>query len=417
MDETFVRLKRVLEAAAIASGNRDRLAAAGLINPTSSKHTVQLSPDWQKAFLNLRPIDKQTIRSNPGLFVADVDDVVYRGTTSGSRGQSFIYFAGSAWNEARIQARRRSLAWWGIDDNSPIVNVASRLLPVRAIDVAIAGQPNQDFLQLLCNLLAERPVVIRGYPSRLCEVATQLYHTGTPAVVAVLCTGECLFDYQRSLLEAVFQAPVVEEYGCQETGISGLTCPEAGRLHLDAERCLYEVIDGQLVTTDLLNHVMPLVRYKCGDLIDLDTEPCPCGRPGLTGKILGRIEDGIRTLEGIKRPGEITMPPLEGILNYQVVRRQGTEIDVWLQPVNSASFTEKSLEPLLDWTDATFGEVSAQIFLEDTQDTNPIAESSCDDASWIQRITKSSWIDWLNEPVLPLGAARKTAQLDRRHVW
>ncbi len=413
MNQTLKHLKRVLEVAATTPGNCDRFFKAGLIH---TNDYLQLSPDWQEAFLNLRPIDKETVRESPGLFLADVNDIVYRGATSGSRGQSFIYFAGTKWNEVRIRSRRRALEWWGIDNNTPIINVASRMQPVRAIDVAIAGEPTQDFIHTLSTLLTERPVVIRGYPSRLCEVATQFKSKSTPSVIAVICTGECLFEYQRALLEEVFHAPVINEYGCQETGIFGLTCPEAGHLHLDGERCLYEVIDGQLVTTDLFNLVMPVVRYKCGDLLKLNTQPCPCGRPGFTAKVLGRIEDNVRTVEGLKRPGEISMPALEGILNYQIVRREGTQIDVWIQPEDSADFTPHSLEPLVTWMDATFGEVRAEIFLDDAQEMNTTSEHRCDDAFWIRCITKESWAQWLNEPRLPKGAAFKAAQLLKKLV-
>ena len=408
MDKSIANSQRVLEAAARVRGNRKRFLEAGLLDTSSSQ--VELSPNWQNAFLKLRPIDKQTVRKNPGLFLASVSDVVYRGTTSGSRGQHFIYFAGREWNEARIRARRQSLAWWGIDEKTPIINVASRLFPVREIDMAIAGKPDKDFIHLLLARLVERQSAIRGYPSRLCEVATNFPRQNAPPVIAVICTGECLFEYQRQLLEKVFHAPVIEEYGCQETGISGLTCPEAGRLHLDADRCLYEIIDGQLVTTDLLNYVMPVVRYKCGDIIDFNTDPCPCGRPGPTGKIFGRVEDCVRTADGIKHPGEIIMPPMEGILNYHVVRRQGRRLDIWLCPADADIGNELSLEPLSEWINATFGKVSAQIFLDET-DRAQAQQSSCDDALWISSITRGRWADWLKDPALPSGEVRKASEL------
>lgn len=387
----IINLQRVIEAAASAPGNRDRFIQCGL---------APNSKNWYDAFLQLQPIDKQTIRQNPGLFLAQADDVVYRGNTSGSRGQSYVYFAGKEWNEARIAARRRSLAWWGIDDDTPIINVASRLLPVRKVDIAIAGKVDRDFLYQLISLLKKRPVVIRGYPSRLCEVASYL---NPIKALAVICTGECLFDYQKALLEQVFQAPVINEYGCQETGISGLTCPEKGNLHLDSDRCLYEIIDGQLVTTDLYNYVMPLVRYKCGDILQLDS--CSCGRKGLTATIKGRIEDRIRTKDGVKYPGEIIMPPLEGILSYQVVREKNS-IDIFIQ----VSRDEISLKPLQDWTQSIFGEVEAQVFLDDTPllDTVPI---SYNDAEWTRSITQQPWSKWLNQPVIFTGMGSKAAQL------
>jgi phenylacetate-coenzyme A ligase PaaK-like adenylate-forming protein len=393
-------LQRVLKVAATVPGNRDRFQAAGLINPSG-----KLVSDWQDAFKQLTPIDKHTVRHNPGLFLADATDVVYRGMTSGSRGKHFIYFAGAEWNQVRIAARRRSLAWWNIDDNTPIINVASRLLPVRPVDMAIAGVIDDDFINSLLKLLQEHLCVIRGYPSRLCEVATKLINNKIPPVQAVICTGEYLFDFQQQLLAAVFNAPVIVEYGCQETGISGMTCPEAGRLHLDSDRAFYEVIDGELVTTDLFNYVMPLVRYKCGDVLELDEEPCVCGRPGLTAKILGRIEDKVKTREGVKYPGEIIMPPLDSILNYQVVRQQD-HIDIWLQPQPG----EISLEALSDWIQTTFGEVSVQILLDDSTWESP-KKFSVNSTSWIRTITEKSWSDWFKQGYVPEGDVKKTAQL------
>ena len=152
----------------------------------------------------------------------------------------------------------------------------------------MAGIIDGDLLKELFAILQKSPSVIRGYPSRLCDVAGVLYGLGQkiPPVLGVICTGENLFDFQRQILGEVFNASVIEEYGCQETGIWGMTCPEAGRLHLDSgtpldsrktNRCLYEIINGELVTTDLFNYVMPLVRYKCGDILELESKPCSCG--------------------------------------------------------------------------------------------------------------------------------------------
>jgi phenylacetate-CoA ligase len=390
--DKIINLQRVIEAAAIAPGNRDRFIQCGL---------APNNPNWHDAFLQLQPIDKQTIRQNPGLFLAQADDIVYRGSTSGSRGQSYVYFAGNQWNEARIAARRRSLAWWGIDDDIPIVNVASRLLPIRKVDMAVSGKIDRAFLSQLINLLKKRPVVIRGYPSRLCEVASYL---NPIPVLAVICTGECLFDYQKALLEEVFQAPVINEYGCQETGVSGLSCPEKGNLHLDSDRCLYEIIDGELVTTDLYNTVMPLVRYKSGDILQLDS--CDCRRGGITAKIKGRIEDRICTKNVVKYAGEIIMPPLEGILSYQVVREKDS-VDIKIQ----SSSNEISLNPLQDWTKSIFGEVKAQVFLDDTPLLDTIPKLSYNDAEWTCSLTQQPWSKWLNQPVKFTGMGSKAAQL------
>lgn len=412
MDEvTTATLQLLLEVAAIAPGNRERFLAAGLLSPQPSTGTLQLVADWQTAFRRLSVLSKETVRANPGKFLATAEDIVYRGSTSGSKGQHFVYFAGTAWNEARLQTRYRSLEWWGIDDTVPIVNVASRLFPLRLQDITLIGPLDSAMIQRLLEQLINQPSAIRGYPSRLCEVATLLKGQLIPRVVAVICTGECLFDFQKHLLEQVFSAPVANEYGCQETGISGLTCPEAGRLHLDTNRCLYEVVDDQLVTTDLLNIVMPLVRYQCCDVLRLDTDLCPCGRPEPTATLLGRQEDWICTVQGKQRPGAISMPTFDGILHYQIIREAETQMTIRVQP--DKSDRPMSFEAMASWVEATFGAVSVQVLLEaSSSDSHSRSfDPECDTEAWIQGITGGAWAEWLRQSALPSGELRHQAQL------
>jgi hypothetical protein len=280
-------LGSVLAAAAIAPGNRSRFLAAGLIDQSGG-----LVTDWDQAFARLAPLRKVDVRSQPGEFLAQAHDVVYRGQTSGTQSTALTYFAGDRWNQLRIAARSRGFAWWGIGPETPTLNLASRLSPVRSGDRSLVGPIDADFLARLYLLVGPEPIVLRGYPSRLCEVAQALRQMGmqiqTSAIVAVVATGECLFESQRSLLSETFQSPVINEYGCQETGISGMSCPESGRLHLDQDRALYEIVDGELLTTDLANTTMPMVRYSCGDRVEFYSDPCPCGRSGLTARVLGR---------------------------------------------------------------------------------------------------------------------------------
>jgi phenylacetate-coenzyme A ligase PaaK-like adenylate-forming protein len=404
--QTAIKLKRVLQVAATVPGNYHRFLQAGLID--SQSDFPQLVSHWQTAFANLQPIDKQIVRQNPGLFLANVEDLVYRGMTSGTSGQAFTYFANNEWNEARLFARKRTLSWWGIDEQVPIINLASRLQPLRVNDIALIGNITPDFLQNFGKLLHNKSAVIRGYPSRLCEVAAAISGHSLPTVLGVICTGEVLFDFQEQLLQSVFQAPIINEYGCQETGISGFSCPECRRLHLDIDRCLYEVIDGELVTTDLYNHTMPFVRYQCGDRIQFNPDVCPCGRSGLTAKILGRSQAQINTAQGLKYPGELCLPKFAGILNYQIVRQNQAQVDIWLQ-VEQQQFLE--LQPLQIWLEKLFGEVRGRVIVDSSDLSKLENPQSCSPLEWIEWVTKKSWHEWLESGLLPLGEAREIALL------
>jgi phenylacetate-CoA ligase len=397
-----VQIEKLLAIAGKLPGYQKRFREAGLYDRND-----KIIPDWPTAFQRLRPLDREEVRQNPSLFLANASDVVYRGITGGTRGKSLVYFAGDAWNSARIAAREKTLSWWGIDTTIPILNVASRLLPVRWKDGSLIGKIDREFIELFVRLLKDRFKVIRGYPSQLCEIAAYLYDRKLPQVKAVICTGECLFSYQMALLKSVFNTPIINEYGCQETGISGLTCPEKGSLHLDEERCFYEVVAGELVTTDLLNLTMPMIRYKCGDILELQRVNCSYDRMSLTAKIKGRREDKIRTLTGNQYAGEIELPTLEGILNYQVRRREKKQVEFLLQPIHRDRF---SLDNLKNWTDRTFGEIEAQVYIR-SRDIIETKYEFCSDREWIEKICDRPWYEWLNSPQFPIGEAKKAADL------
>jgi phenylacetate-CoA ligase len=52
---------------------------------------------------------------------------------------------------------------------------------------------------------------------------------------------------------------------------------------------------GELVITNLGRIGSPVIRYRTGDLVQLRSRPCPCGRPFILfeGGVLGRTDDMI----------------------------------------------------------------------------------------------------------------------------
>jgi phenylacetate-CoA ligase len=112
----------------------------------------------------------------------------------------------------------------------------------------------------------------------------------------------------RARIESAWGARVFDHTGMTEIGALGIECVQhSGGIHLIETECIAEVIDphttkpvrpgdqGELVLTNLGRWGSPLVRYRTGDLVVADSEPCPCGRPWtrLVGGILGRVDDMI----------------------------------------------------------------------------------------------------------------------------
>jgi len=167
-----------------------------------------------------------------------------------------------------------------------------------------------EYLRLLRRF---RPGFLKGLPSNLYVLALLASeYKDRPRFEAVFSQGENLYPQQRRLIEEVFAAPVFDSYGHLERTAAISQCP-SGRYHLHQDYGLIELLPvphiasvqpeagGRLVEivgSSLHNYAMPLLRYRTGDLAEVE-EPahaCPCGRTLPTVKrIIGRESDVIIT--------------------------------------------------------------------------------------------------------------------------
>jgi phenylacetate-CoA ligase len=149
------------------------------------------------------------------------------------------------------------------------------------------------------------------YALRLVEVAREegldLTASGVRALIVAGEPGGNI-PATRARIEEGWGARVFDHNGMTETGPLGIECAEApGGLHLLETACVAEVVDpatgaavaagtpGELVVTPLSRAASPLLRYRTGDLVCADPEPCRCGLPliRLDGGIRGRVDDMI----------------------------------------------------------------------------------------------------------------------------
>ena len=119
-----------------------------------------------------------------------------------------------------------------------------------------------------------------------------------PSVKFILCSYEFVSVVHRKILSRVFGVPVFNFYGSTETGHL-LMENERGEMKASLENVFYEVVEpdehgiGDLVVTTLTNEVMPLVRYRIGDLAE------HCEQPYATNYLVhGRARDVLRGRDG-----------------------------------------------------------------------------------------------------------------------
>lgn len=141
------------------------------------------------------------------------------------------------------------------------------------------------------------------YALRLAEAATAMgFDLARSAVRVTIHAGEpgASVPATKRAIEAAFGARCHDHSGMTELGPTGFTCAHGGGLHLVETEFIFEVIDGELVATNLGRWGSPLIRYRTGDRVELRRDACECGSPFamLQGGILGRIDD-MFTVRGV----------------------------------------------------------------------------------------------------------------------
>lgn len=340
------------------------------------------------------------------LACARADEIVRINATSGTTGTPTLYTltahdvavvnemharkywrAGIRPGHVMIQALSLSMFTGGLPLSQGIMHLGACVVPV-----GIEGGTRRvlDFVRLT------RPHAIIATPSfgqYLIEEAPKL--TGRPAHELGLrwffCAGEGGGgnpEVRRALADG-FGAKVFDHTGGGHA-FHGISCDEPaseykGMHFVSEDHCLLELVDpaskapiplgngavGEMVFTFLDWRGGPFMRYALGDLLQVWTDPCPCGMPGVRFKILGRTDDML-TVKGVNvypqavanvifrffprvtgafrivldRAGPLVSPPMRVRLEHG-----GTDADLSaLQEELMAAFREElRIAPALEW--------------------------------------------------------------------
>ena len=151
-----------------------------------------------------------------------------------------------------------------------------------------------------------RPEAIYAFPSVVYQLA-YLYRSCRMEAYQpriIYTSSEVLKTLHRQLIESVFGCPVRDWYG-QVARVAAIGQCEHGTYHIVEDYSLVELMKSptgfEVIGSSLENRVMPLLRYRTNDEIELVDDPCPCGRGFRTvGKIHGRQMKYLVTPEGRK---------------------------------------------------------------------------------------------------------------------
>jgi phenylacetate-CoA ligase len=322
-------------------------------------------------------LDKETVRARR-------EEMVWREgrrrltlvRTSGSTNEALQFYTDSD-REAHINAARiRGHRWIGINKGdremyfwgSPIElgkqDRVKRLRDFLVNDGLTNGFELKPELvaKYFASWLRWQPTCIFGYANILVLTAIMARSQGLDltrlrqhGLQAICTTAELLTDADRQLIRQSFGVPVYDSYGLREGGLVGHECSHC-TMHTTDEQLLLETVDphtlaptggeGELVLTNLVSTVMPMIRYRTGDLATLSTALCPCGRNLHSVKVSGgRVADFVVTSDGRWIPGYAFIyicRSVHGIVKFQALQdRLG---DICLLLVTDADFPSDGIE-------------------------------------------------------------------------
>jgi phenylacetate-CoA ligase len=179
---------------------------------------------------------------------------------------------------------------------------------IGALAIALGGMESLQRLETIRDYRATTLMCTPSYAIHLARTAIQhdLLDALDP-VEKILCTGEPggSLPAVRAEIENAWSARCFDHAGLSEVGSLAYPCDVAGGLHLAEDEFIAEILEpsgleeaqegeiGELVVTALGRAGFPAIRYRTGDLVECQPDPCPAGHPGrwLPGGILGRADD------------------------------------------------------------------------------------------------------------------------------
>ncbi len=180
---------------------------------------------------------------------------------------------------------------------------------IGAMMIPGGGQTSVQRLALIERLGVTAMCCTPTYALRLAEVARE--EGIDPARLGVRTTvhaGEpgASVPATKARIERTWGVRAYDHAGASEVGAFSFECaPQPGSVHVIESEFVAEVVEpggerpvgpgerGELVLTNLGRVGFPVIRYRTGDLVEIDPEPCPCGRTflRLAGGVIGRADD------------------------------------------------------------------------------------------------------------------------------
>ena len=116
------------------------------------------------------------------------------------------------------------------------------------------------------------PEYLHVYPSSIYLISKLIVEENLkislPNLKVILSSSEVFPDYQKKVVEQVFKCKILDLYGNTENTMHGLWWSGLDSYFFNKIYSYVEIEDNEIIATSFNEKVMPLIRYKTGDLIE-----------------------------------------------------------------------------------------------------------------------------------------------------
>ncbi len=296
--------------------------------------------------------------------------------TGGSTGSPMQFYYDNDRLDSRVGATLRHNHWagWDVGDRAAILwgapqdtIVSGRLkdrirtwIQERRIILDASSLNDAAMAEFARELIRYKPSVLQAYSNTLGLFARYVQSEKIQGINprGIICSAEVLTEENRRLIEATFDCPVYDRYGCREFAVIASECEAHEGLHINAENLLVEAVadgrscidqDGEIVITDLRNFAMPMIRYRIRDVGRIKSAACSCSRGLPLMEISGgRVTDFLLADNGSKVSGIVlatyVITNIPGISQIQFVQNEPGAVIINL--VKGPEWSSRALDEL-----------------------------------------------------------------------
>lgn len=189
----------------------------------------------------------------------------------------------------------------------PLFIKASRILGLRnvfGIGIKSTDQETiKEILQFDSSVLITVPSVFRRVFDIGPHAQERPKKTGLKKIIFF---GENVAQNFLDVIKRKLNVEIFNYYGTTETGCLGVECYCQDGIHIFEDKFYIDLInkrfieknmiEGELVVTTLVMEGQPLIKYRVGDIVRLNQNPCKCKDRNVRLKIIGRADDVISIL-------------------------------------------------------------------------------------------------------------------------